>query len=308
MKYFNSVAYIKEPLIATVGTFDGLHLGHQALIYRVKTLAQQQDAKSAVISFWPPPKQVLQTSQNSLLLSTFEEKKQLISHLEVDYFFSLPFTPIFSSYSKEYFLENILLKGIGVNGLVVGENHRFGQNGTGSIEDLRNKARTTHQFSVEVFPTLHSISSTLIRTLLQSSHIEEANQYLGYAYTFKGKVVRGAQIGSKIGFPTANLSPPTSYKQLPGEGIYAAEVYWKEKWRKSMLYIGKKTVREHEVFTIEAHVFNLKEQNLYGHTLCVRCLKYLRAAQKITSITQLTHQLKKDKIAALSFFKERESE
>ena len=200
-----------------------------------------------------------------------------------------------------------MLQGIGVNGLVVGENHRFGQHGTGHIEDLRNKARKTQHFSVEIFPTLEAISSTSIRTLLQKGHIEEANKHLGYAYTFEGKVVRGTQLGSRIGFPTANLCPLTSHKQLPGEGIYAAETYWQEKWRKSMLYIGKKHLKRHEVFTIESHIFDLKEQNLYEHILCIRCLKYLRTAQKITSATQLTQQLQEDKRATLSFFKERES-
>ena len=306
MKYFNYITYIEDPLIATVGTFDGLHLGHQALIRRVKELAQQKSAKSAVISFWPPPRQVIKKPHAPLLLSTFEEKKQMISHLEVDYFFSLPFTPTFASYSKEYFLENILLKGIGVNELVVGENHRFGQYGTGHIEDLRNKARKTQHFSVEIFPTLDAISSTSIRSLLQGGHIEEANKHLGYAYTFEGKVVRGTQLGSRIGFPTANLHPLAAHKQLPGEGIYATETYWHEKWHESMLYIGKKHLKKHEVFTIEVHVFDLKAQNLYEHTLYIRCLKYLRAARKITSTTQLTRQLQEDKRSTLSFFKERE--
>ena len=305
MKHLNSIIHIKKPLIATVGTFDGLHLGHQALIARVKALAQQQSAKSAVISFWPPPKQVLKTTHAPLLLNTLKEKKQLIRHLEIDYFFSLSFNDIFATYSKEYFIENVLLQGIGVNGLVVGENHRFGREGTGNVEDLCAKARTNKHFFVEVFQMIEAISSTTIRKLLHTGRIEEANKFLGYTYMFDGQVVRGTQLGRKIGFPTANLRLSVPDKQLPGPGIYAVEIYWQKKWYKGMLYIGQKSFKEREVFTIEVHIFDLKNQELYDHVLCIRCLKYLRSGRKISSVVQLTEQLKADKITALNFFENR---
>ena len=305
MKHLEGVHLIKEqPVVATVGVFDGLHLGHRALVERLKDRAKALGGRSVLITFWPHPRHLLSGTSEPPLLTTLEEKVEKLTEMGLDYLLTLPFDATFSALDKDSFIEEVLLGGIGVRHLIIGPNHRFGQGGRGTFEDL--KARAGKNFSVEAFePQLIDgkvISSTKIRTALISTQLEEANRYLGYPYVFSGKVQRGEQLGRKIGFPTANLQLSSPYKLLPAAGVYAVEAQLQQRWHNAMLYIGRKSLHSLEKKTIEVNIFDTKA-DLYGSTLRLRLWAYLRAEQELPTRLALKQQLTKDKAQAIQLLR-----
>ena len=301
MKTFEGVQFLarRRPLVATVGMFDGVHRGHRALIAHLLRRATELRGTAALISFWPHPRHVLECSTLPLLTS-LEERSALLAETSLPYLIILPFTKELAALEKERFIEDVLIRGIGVRHLVVGPSHRFGEGGRGSITDLEARA-TEGDFSCEAFTSVQidgrRVSSTAIRKALNDGCLEDAQQLLGYAYTFSGEVIKGDEIGRTIGFPTANLKPPP-YKLMPKDGVYAVEVEIDNQWHQGMLYIGKKSIEQPSKHTIEVHVFDL-DMNLYGRVLSIRLRSYLRATKSLSSRRVLVQQLEIDRQESL---------
>lgn len=284
--------------VVTSGTFDGVHLGHQLIIKRLLEIANSNNGESIVITLWPHPRVVLQPDNHDLvLLSTIEERIELLKAYGVDNLVILPFTKQFSQLSSKEFIHDIIIDKLKTKKLVIGYDHRFGRNREGSFEYL-----TTHKdefsFEVEEIPRHEidnlTISSTKIRTSIQQGNINEANKLLGHPYTLSGKVVIGQQIGRVIGFPTANLQIMDSNKLIPQDGAYAIKAHTELGVFGGMLNIGQRPTVNGISKTIEAHIFNF-DKEIYGQYIKVELLEQIRAEFKFESLEELTKQLKLDK-------------
>ena len=293
-----------RPVVAAVGMFDGVHLAHKALLARLMSRASTCNGVAALITFWPHPRHVLSGVAQPPLLSTAAERAEKLAKTGISYLITLPFDKQLSERSKDFFIEEVLIQGLGVRHLIVGPGHRFGKGGEGSLATLEARA-SRGDLSVEAFsPQLMNgevISSTAIREALLCADLEKANQYLGYPYTLSGEVQIGQQIGREIGFPTANLRLLSENKLLPADGVYAVEAKIQDQWHKAMLYIGPKDLEGHQTRTIEVHIFDI-EMNLYGKQLQLRLHTYLRAGRSLPSREALIDQLREDKQRALAFF------
>ena len=292
--------------VVTSGTFDGVHVGHQKIIQRLKTTANNVGGETVVLTYWPHPRFVLHKDDDSLkLLSTFEEKAKLLADHGIDHLVKIPFTKEFASQSSEEFIQNILIERIGTKHLVIGYDHRFGKNREGSFEHLvEHKQR--YGFEVEEIPKQEvdevGVSSTRIRNALANGEVEIAANYLGRPYSFAGKVVKGEQIGRKIGYPTANIQIPESYKLIPARGVYAAEVKYLDKKYRGMLSIGvRPTVGNNLSQTLEIHIFDFT-QEIYGDWLTVEVCKFLRPEEKLDSLAELKAKIEKDEKQTRKFF------
>lgn len=284
--------------VVTSGTFDGVHLGHQLIIKRLLEIAASNNGESIVITLWPHPRVVLHPENHDLvLLSTIEERIELLKHYGVDNLVILPFTKQFSQLSSKEFIQDIIVDKLATKKLVIGYDHRFGRNREGSFEYL-----TTHKdeysFEVEEIPKHEidnlTISSTKIRTSIQEGNIGEATKLLGHAYTLSGKVVIGQQIGRVIGFPTANLQIIDTNKLIPRDGVYAIKVHTDLGTYGGMLNIGHRPTVNGISKTIEAHIFDF-DTEIYGQYIKVELLEQIRPEFKFESLESLTKQLKLDK-------------
>ena len=302
MKELKSIHFLaaQQPVVATVGMFDGVHRGHRALIEYLLQRAEALNATAAVLSFWPHPRHLLETSHSPSLLSTEEERSELLSKTGLPHLITLPFNESLAAVDKDTFIEDILIHGIGVRHLIVGPHHRFGKGGAGTISDLSARA-ARGDFSAEAYAPVQidgtRVSSTAIRSALAAADLRTAHQLLGYAYTFSALVVRGQQVGRSIGFPTANLKPSPD-KLIPAEGVYAVEVQVSDRWLQGMLYIGRKSINQQTTHTIEVHIFKF-DADLYGQTLKIRLHSYLRASKYLPSKQSLSEQLKIDALESL---------
>lgn len=288
--------------VVTSGTFDGVHVGHQKILERLKEIAARIDGESVVITFWPHPRFVLYPEENTLkLLSTFEEKVTLLENLGIDHLVRIHFTHSFSQLSSDEFIRKILIEKVGTRQLVIGYNHRFGRNREGSFEYLMAHA-DEYGFAVEEIPEQDvddvAVSSTKIRNALEEGDVKTANEYLGRPYSIQGKVVSGERIGRSIGFPTANLQIPEPYKLIPADGAYAVRVEWEGNRLEGMMNIGyRPTVSGGTRQTIEVHIFDF-EQQIYEQTLTVHFIGLIRKEKKFDGVEALQAQLTKDRQAA----------
>ncbi|NCB09906.1 MAG: riboflavin biosynthesis protein RibF, partial [Bacteroidia bacterium] len=226
--YHDLINFKARNPVVTIGTFDGVHLGHRMIIERLKELAQKYDGETVIFTFFPHPRLVTAPGETNLrLLTTLEEKKELFEDLGIDHLVVYPFTKEFSQFSYAEFVQQILAGQIKTRCLVVGYDHKFGKNREGGFEYLQECARK-YQFDIEKQEPLSldekHVSSTKIRDALQSGDIKKANRYLGYPFTLHGKVVEGKQLGRKIGFPTANIEASDPHKIIPGYGVYAVKI------------------------------------------------------------------------------------
>jgi riboflavin kinase/FMN adenylyltransferase len=255
----------KNPVL-TIGSFDGVHLGHRAVIEQLIELSKQNNGESVIFTFSPHPLKVLHPKKNFVLLTTIEEKINIFKEAGVDHLILFPFTREFSKLSYQEFVTTILLKQIHMNTLLVGYDHTIGRNKEGNFEQLK-KLGKHHNFNVvlqkQVSITDVSLSSTTIRNLLTSGKLLEASKLLGYPYLISGTVVHGQHLGNKLGFPTANILPPDN-KFIPGNGVYAIVVNYNTIRYKGMMNIGVRPTIEDNLAipVIEAHLFNFNE-NLY---------------------------------------------
>jgi riboflavin kinase / FMN adenylyltransferase len=289
--------------IVTSGTFDGVHCGHQKILTRLLETAKQLKGQSVVLTYWPHPRLVLQPDAHDLkLLSTIEERTELLADFGVDYLLILPFTKAFSNLSSQEFIQQVLVEGIGTRKLVIGYDHRFGKNREGSFEHL-SKNSGTYGFEVEEIPRHDveevAVSSTKIRNALLKGDIAVANQYLNRPYSFIGNVTRGKQLGRTIGFPTANLSVDSPLKLIPANGVYAVKVQHKLQQFNGMLNIGFQPTVNGQNLTIEVHLFDFSG-DLYDQDLKVELITRLRDEQKFPSLEALQQQLKQDEKNARS--------
>ncbi|MEN7551415.1 bifunctional riboflavin kinase/FAD synthetase [Rapidithrix thailandica] len=285
--------------IVTSGTFDGIHIGHQKILSRLKEIARKEGGESIVLTFWPHPRLVLFPEQTDLkLLSTLEEKIALFERYGIDHLVIAEFSPEFAQLSSTDFIKKIIINQLKTKKLVIGYDHRFGKNREGSFEYLRQNA-TSFGFEVEEIPPQEvkevTVSSTKIRQALAEGQVDIANKYLGHDYSLSGKVVHGDKIGRKLGYPTANLEISERFKLIPRTGIYAVEVLYQGGTYQGMLNIGNRpTLKENLSTTIEVNLFDF-DQEIYGEYLTILLKKYLREELKFNSMEELRDQIARDK-------------
>lgn len=291
--------------VVTTGTFDGVHFGHQKIISRLKEVAQQVNGETVIITFFPHPRLVLFPEDNDLkLINTLDEKIELLTNAGIDHLIIIPFTKEFSRLSSLEFIQQILAHKIGTKRLVIGYDHHFGKNREGSFEHLKAYA-PEYGFQVEEIPEQDindvAVSSTKIRNAILKGDVETANTYLGYAFNLSGVVAKGDQIGRTIGYPTANIKVPEQYKLIPGDGIYASQIFIGEKTYEGMLYIGNRPTVNGLSKVIEVNIFDF-EADIYEQTIKVNFLKYIRGDKKLNGLEELKMALLEDKKTCLEFF------
>ncbi|MFL5766044.1 MAG: bifunctional riboflavin kinase/FAD synthetase [Bacteroidia bacterium] len=287
---------VKHPVVTT-GTFDGVHLGHQKIISRLKEAAKEEKGETVLLTFYPHPRMVLFPDDNELrLLNTQEEKIRLLEHYGVDHLIIYPFTREFSRLTSVEFVRNVLVNSIHTKRLVIGYNHHFGRNREGSFEHLREFG-PLYGFDVEEIPAKDidhiEISSTKIRKALQDGDVETAYAFLGHHYSVCGQVVGGRKLGRTIGYPTANISVGDRYKLIPKDGVYAVKVEHKGKMYGGMLNIGNNPTIEGKGRSIEVNIFDFN-MDIYGDDATIFFIKRLRDEVKFNGMDELKAALAKD--------------
>jgi riboflavin kinase/FMN adenylyltransferase len=290
---------IEAPVI-TMGTFDGLHIGHLHVLDQLKQKTIETGGQSVILTFWPHPKKIIGTGDIKLL-NTIEEKTELFEKNSIDHLIILEFTKELAELTYSEFVKNILVDKLHIKHLIFGYDHRFGKNGEGTFEKLKPLAKQ-YDFELHKLEEVrigHAVSSTRIRHAIANGHVLEASKMLGYTYQLKGKVIKGEQIGRKIGFPTANLDITCPYKLIPGDGVYACKAYLNGKAIAAMMNIGvKPTINNKNERSIEVHLIDFSE-NLYDSEVRVELVKRIREEQKFNSLKELSSQIQKDKETAL---------
>jgi riboflavin kinase/FMN adenylyltransferase len=298
--------HAKNPVL-TIGTFDGVHLGHRKIIARLHDLAETNHGESVIFTFDPHPRKVVAPGETNLrLLTTLDEKINLFEQSGIDHLIIYPFTPEFSRLTYEEFVEIVLVGQIHTKFLVVGYDHKFGKNRQGDFEFLK-KCADRFDFQIEKLDVLlmneAHVSSTKIREAIQLGDFETANAFLGYPFTLHGTVVEGQQLGRQIQFPTANIQASDPDKIIPGYGVYAVQATIRNQTFQGMLNIGSRpTVNNNaDHRSIEVHLFDF-ESDIYGEQIELMFFKKLRDEQKFSSIEALKDQLSKDKTDTLAWF------
>ncbi len=292
----------KQSAIITIGTFDGVHVGHKMILERLINDARDKGMASIVLTFFPHPRMVLQKDTGLKLLNTIEEKKKILQELGLDYLVIQRFTKTFSRLSATAFVRDILVNTLKAKKVIIGYDHRFGRNRNANITDLIAFGNAL-DFEVEEIPAQEieavSVSSTKIRKALLDGDITTANTYLGYPYMLTGKVQQGKGLGKKLNFPTANIHIKETYKLIPRNGVYVVESTIGKKKVYGMMNIGFNPTVNGEKQSIEVHFFDFKG-DLYNKKIQVRLLEWIREEQKFDSLEALTRQLKKDRETALT--------
>ena len=290
----------EKPTVITIGTFDGVHLGHQKIIKRVVETAHKNGLLATVFTFFPHPRMIVQHDQQLKLIHTLTEKKQFLQSLGVDLLIVQPFNEAFANLSAEAFVSELLVKQMRAQKVIIGYDHHFGKNRTANIDNMRLFGEQ-YSFSVEEIPVQEvdevSVSSTKIRQALNEGRVEVAKHYLGVPYSFTGKVVLGLKLGRTIGFPTANLQVEASYKLIPKDGVYVVYSLIEERKVYGMMSIGKNPTIQGKGASIEVYFFDFN-QDLYGQDLTIYFVKYLREERKFSSVSLLKKQIQDDETAA----------
>ncbi len=299
---------IEKPSIVTIGTFDGVHLGHQKILNRLKALKEKTGFQTVVLTFDPHPRKVLFPSQNDLKLITLtHEKTELLKLHGIDVCVVYPFDKEFSNIDATFYIEQILVKSLNVKHLVIGYDHKFGKNREGDITILK-KFSTQFNFEVEEVSALDidniAISSSKIRKSLDDGNVEIANNYLGYPFLLTAKVVKGKQLGNTIGFPTANLKLMEAEKIIPKIGVYFVQVQVEAENYFGMMNIGyNPTTDDSNSIKQEVNIFDF-EGNLYEKFISIKFIKRLRDELKFDGLQSLINQLKIDKQNCLNLISE----
>jgi len=288
-----------EKSVITLGTFDGLHLGHQQIVDTVIQKAQQSGGRSFLITFDPHPRKVIPGRNDVKILSTLEDKEIILAQLGLENLFVINFTTEFSKQSPEDFVKKYLVDGIGLKEIVIGHDHHFGKERDGNFELLQNLGRKLNfdvtlisEFSVEG----ETVSSTKIRNSLLAGDVVKAGIMLGRLYTFKGKIVRGDGRGRKLGFPTANLSTGNADKLIPAKGIYAAECIVENEKHFGLLSLGSRPTFHVDGDVIpEFYIFDF-DRDIYDRIMQVNLVKKIRDEEKFNSVDELIIQMKKDEV------------
>lgn len=305
MNIYNSIHDFttSKKTVFTLGTFDGVHIGHTKIIERLLN-SSSTDEQSLVLTFFPHPRMVLQKESDIKLLNTIEERIQLLEEAGLQNLIIHPFDQAFSRLTAEEFVKNILVDIFNIKKIIIGHDHRFGRNRTANIDDL---IRFGKEYDFEVVQISAqeidevSISSTKIRNALNEGKINLANEYLGYNYFFSGTVIHGKKLGRTIGFPTANLKIEESYKLIPANGVYAVKCKLGNQELTGMLNIGTNPTVEGQHLSVEVHLFDFNA-DLYDQKITVELTKRIRDEIKFKTVDDLKAQLHKDKIFAQHVF------
>lgn len=307
MKIVNSIKSFSanKPTIVTIGTFDGVHLGHKKILEKIVENAHSQNCESLVLTFFPHPRTILQADSEMKQLNTLAEKTNLLSALGIDNLVIHPFDAAFSRLTAEEFVKQVLVDTFKIKKIIIGHDHRFGRNRTANIDDLIEFGNK-FGFEVEEISAKEinevSISSTKIRNALTEGNIELANNYLGYYYSLTGIVSKGKQLGRTIGFPTANIKIVEEYKLIPQNGVYIVQSNLDGIMYHGMMNIGTRPTVDGTTQTIEIHFFDFQKE-LYNQKITISLLHRMRSEQKFESVDALKKQLDKDKITALAIIK-----
>jgi riboflavin kinase/FMN adenylyltransferase len=305
LKTYNSIFNYssKKKTILTLGTFDGVHIGHQSILNKLKNATADGLYEAVVLTFFPHPRMVLNQDINIKLLNTIDEKAVLLDNFGIDALIIHPFDADFSKLTAEDFVENILVKQLNIQKIIIGYDHKFGINRSANIDDLINFGKK-YNFEVEQISAKEidaiSVSSTKIRKALLDGNVKTANEYLGLPYSFTGKVVEGKKNGRVIGYPTANIQIKENYKLIPKNGVYTVSSKIGSTLFYGMMNIGTNpTIGDNEQ-TIEVHFFNFNA-DIYEKNLTVSVLEFIRTEKKFESLVELQRQLDKDRKFSLDF-------
>ena len=308
MKVYRSIDQFPSDIntVITIGTFDGLHKGHQFILNRLNEIAEKQKAESAVLTFFPHPRHVLFPEDQSLkLLNTIDEKIKELEKAGVQHFIIHEFTKEFSRTKSINFIRDTLVNKLNMKHIVVGYDHHFGRNREGSFDELNELSQLYH-FKLEEIPAQEvedvTVSSTKIRNALLKGKAQKANALLGYNYLLSGKVIHSKKLGRKIGFPTANIQIKNDRKLIPADGVYAVKVNVDNNKYYGMLNIGVKPTIENNNNQIEVHIFDFSKQ-IYGKGIYIELIKRIRDEKKFKDLNALQHQLKKDENNCKRYFK-----
>lgn len=308
MKIVNKIKNFSstENTFVTIGTFDGVHFGHQKIIEKLVSEAKKANKKSVLLTFFPHPRMVLQKDASLELINTIEERAFLLEKTGLDYLIIHPFSKEFSRTTALEFVRDILVNQLHISKLIIGYDHHFGKNREGNITQLTEYSHL-YDFKVEEIPAQDiddvSVSSTKVRRALHSGNIKTANNYLGYNFMLNGNVVNGKKLGGKIGYPTANIDVKETYKLIPKTGVYVVKSTINKKIVFGMMNIGNRPTVDGNHQTIEVHFFDFNE-DLYHQNLTIELIYFLRDEEKFDSIELLIHQLKKDEDTARCYIEE----
>jgi len=291
-----------HPTAITIGTFDGVHIGHRKILERLINNAKLLELKSTVLTFFPHPRMVLQKDVSIKLLNTIDEKVSILKEIGIDILIVHPFTQEFSRLTATEFVRDILVNDLKTKKIIIGYDHRFGRNRNANINDLIAFGNTL-DFEVEEISAQEiddvSVSSTKIRKALEEGDIKTANSYLGYQYMLTGTVVRGKGLGRKLDFPTANLHIPEEYKLIPKNGVYVVSSHIDGNKVYGMMNIGYNPTVEGTSKSIEINFFDF-DQDLYDKKIQIDIIDRIRDEHKFDSVEALQAQLKKDRVTSLS--------
>tara|TARA_R110002096_G_scaffold352864_11_gene546098 strand:- start:771 stop:1700 length:930 start_codon:yes stop_codon:yes gene_type:complete len=286
--------------VVTTGTFDGVHIGHQSIISRLNEVAKKVKGESVILTFYPHPRMVLQEDCDLKLITTIEEKIELLRKTGLDHLIIHPFTKDFSRTTSLEFVRNILVEKIGTQRLVIGYDHHFGRNREGSFEHLKEFS-SLYGFEVEEISAKDiddvNVSSTKIRKALLDGDVKTATTYLGHNFQLTGVVVHGNKVGRELGYPTANIDIQNEYKLIPAEGIYAVKVRLNNQKYRGMLNIGRRpTINSgNGQLSIEVNIFDFN-QDIYGQAIQLELIQRIRDEKKFNSKEELIAEMKKDKV------------
>ena len=288
----------------TVGTFDGVHLGHQKIISKLVETAKANGSAPTLLTFDPHPRKVVQPNSSVDLIQTLEERAETLAHLGLKHIVVHPFTKAFSQLSAAEYVKEFLVDMLNIDQIIIGYNHRFGKNRTASVEDLKRFGEIydfkVMQISAEEIDTI-SISSTKIRAALAEGDVVTAHTFLGHPFTLSGTVVKGEQRGRTIGFPTANIAVNHPDKIIPKNGVYAVRVQLQNKERLGMMNIGTNPTVNGENRSIEVHIFDWSA-SIYNQPIQVSLIERIRDELKFDSLETLQKQLEKDKAVILTAY------
>ena len=289
--------------ILTLGTFDGVHIGHKKILNKLTQNTENEKYESLVLTFFPHPRMVLQEHSDIKLLNTIAEKIDLLKKIGIENLVIHPFDETFSRLTAEEFVSSILVDRFHIQKIIIGHDHRFGRNRTADIDDLiafgKQYDFEVEQISVQEINEI-SVSSTKIRNALLEGNMALANEYLGYEYVLTGIIIKGKQLGRTIGFPTANLKIEENYKLIPQNGVYIVKSIINEQTVFGMMNIGFNPTVEGQKQSIEIHYFDFNA-DLYNQKISVSILHRIRSEQKFESVELLKEQLEKDKKTTLNY-------
>ena len=299
MNVYSSIKQYPKDIytVLTTGTFDGVHVGHQTILNRLIHIAKKNNGESVILTFYPHPRKVLYDDHELKLITTQNEKLNLLEKSGVDHVVVQPFTKEFSRFTSIEFIRDVLVKELNTKKLVIGYDHHFGRNREGTFNHLK-ECSSLYGFEVEEIPVFEvnevNVSSTKIRNALQIGNVKMASSFLLRNYTLEGRVVEGEKLGRELGYPTANILVKESYKLIPKEGVYAVKIILQNTIHLGMLNIGYKPTFNKGNLSIEVNIFDFNE-HIYGELIQVEFVDRIRNEKKFNSKKELIQQLKIDR-------------